>query len=64
MMATSQKWKGTFRGPLIVQTFAVHLKAIEGAQKIPGIHGSDEATHAAIGGLCLAAASVSIILSL
>jgi hypothetical protein len=61
IMVTSQKWKGAFLSPLIIQTFAAHLKATTGAQEIPGLLDSGETTHAVIGGLCLAAASVSII---
>lgn len=54
-----QKWKGLFRGPFILQTFAAHLTAIEGSQKILGLHDPDKPTPAAIGALGLAAASVS-----
>ena len=51
---------GLFRGFLIVQTFAAHLRATtKGAQMV--LHGPDEETHADIGALGLAAASVSVI---
>jgi hypothetical protein len=56
-----QKWKGLFHSPLVVQTFAVHLTAMEGALKVPGLHDPPHLTPAANGGLGLAVASVSII---
>jgi hypothetical protein len=34
---------------LVVQTFAAHLKATEGAQEILDLYGPDEETPAAIG---------------
>lgn len=54
-----QNWKGLFRGPLILQTFAAHLGAIEGSVKVPDIHGPDTPTPVMAGGLGMAAASVS-----
>jgi hypothetical protein len=55
----SQKWKGLFRGPFILQTFAAHLSAIEGSVNVPGLH--DKPAPAAVGALGMAAASVCII---
>ena len=60
-MITLQKWRGLFRNPLVVHTFATHIRATEGARNILSLHNLDETTPAAIGGLGLAAASVSII---
>lgn len=59
MVNYSQKWKGLFRGPFVLQTFAAHLTAIEGSAKVPGLHDVDKPTLAMVGGLGLAAASVS-----
>ena len=57
-----QKWKGLFCGPLVVQTFAAHLSVTEGALNIPGLHNPDKAWHAAIGGIGLACASVTVLI--
>jgi hypothetical protein len=54
-----QKWKGLFRGPLVLQTFAAHLVAIEGSQKISGLHIPELPFQGPIGALGLAAAAVS-----
>jgi len=53
----SQKWKGRFGGPFILQTFAAHLSAIDGHKQIPDLH--DRPSPNAVGALGLAAASVS-----
>ena len=53
-----QKWKGLFRSPFILQTFAAHLGAIDGSVKILGLHGPDKPIPVMAGGLGLAAASV------
>lgn len=53
-----QKWKGLFRSPFVLQTFAAHLGAIEGSVKVPDLHGLDKPTPVMAGGLGLAAASV------
>ncbi|KAN0131106.1 hypothetical protein V8E53_011107 [Lactarius tabidus] len=58
------KWKGLFHSPLVVQTFAVHLTAMEGALKVPGLHDPPHLTPAANGGLGLAVASVERALTL
>jgi hypothetical protein len=54
-----QKWKGLFRSPFVLQTFAVHLGAIDGSVKVPDLHGSGSPTPVMAGALGLAAASVS-----
>jgi len=54
----SQKWKGLFRSPFVLQTFAAHLTAIEGSTRVPDLHDTDKPTPAVIGGLGLSAASV------
>jgi hypothetical protein len=56
-----QKWKGLFHSPLVVQTFAAHLTATEGAQKVSSLHNPPQLTPTAISGLGLAAVSMSII---
>ena len=61
LMILLQKWRGPFRGDFIVQTFAAHLTAAEGAKKIPGLHDPDIAIPVPIGALGLACASVSVI---
>jgi len=53
--------EGLFRSTLFLQTFAAHLRATKGAQKILGLHGPNKAAPAAIGALGLVAASVIII---
>jgi hypothetical protein len=55
----SQKWKGLFCGPFILQTVAAHLLAIEGSVNVPGLH--EKPAPAAVGALGLASASVCII---
>jgi hypothetical protein len=52
----SQKWRGLFRGPFVLQTFAAHLSAIEGSVCVPNLH--DKPSPNAVGALGLAAASV------
>jgi hypothetical protein len=52
----SQKWRGLFRGPFVLQTFAAHLSAIDGSTRVPGLH--DKHSPNAVGALGLAAASV------
>ncbi|KAF8268670.1 hypothetical protein EI94DRAFT_1800187 [Lactarius quietus] len=60
-----KKWKGLFRSPLVIQTFAVHLTATEGAQVVPNLHGPQlEQTPTATGGLGLATVSVERALTL
>ena len=46
--------KGAFRGPFILQTFASHLNAVKGTQKIEGLEDSRP-----YGGLAIATAAVS-----
>jgi hypothetical protein len=55
---TSQKWKGLFRSPFILQTVAAHITAIKGSVRVPDLHNAGKPTPGAIGGLGLAAASV------
>jgi hypothetical protein len=45
----SQMWRGLFRSPFILQTFATHLLAIDGCVQVPGLH--NKPTPHAIGGL-------------
>jgi hypothetical protein len=56
---TFQKWKGLFRSPFVLQTFAAHLATIDGSVKVPGLHDDNKATPAMVGALGLAAALVS-----
>ncbi|KAH8980733.1 hypothetical protein EDB86DRAFT_3087613 [Lactarius hatsudake] len=58
-----KKWKGLFRSPLVLQTFAAHLTAIKGSVRVSGLH-DHQSTPAAVGGLGLAAASVERALTL
>ena len=53
-----QKWKGLF---LLIETFAAHLIASKGAQKVQGLNDASEATPVATGALGMAAASVRIV---
>lgn len=55
----SQHWKGVFRGPFILQTFAAHLSALNGSVKVPGLH--DKPSPPAVGALGMAAASVRVV---
>jgi hypothetical protein len=55
----SQKWKGLFRSPFVLQTFAAHLSAIDGCVRVPNLH--DTPSPNAGGALGLAAASVCIL---
>jgi hypothetical protein len=55
----SQHWKGVFRGPFILQTFAAHLSTLNGLVKVPGLH--DKPSPPAVGGLGMAAASVHVV---
>ncbi|KAH9023765.1 hypothetical protein EDB85DRAFT_1894623 [Lactarius pseudohatsudake] len=59
-----KKWKGLFRSPFILQTFAAHLGAIEGSQKVPDLHEPNAPTPLPIGALGLAAAAVERALTL
>ncbi|KAI9463520.1 hypothetical protein BJY52DRAFT_1221525 [Lactarius psammicola] len=59
-----KKWRGLFCGPLVLQTFSVHLTAIEGCLKISGLHGQDTPSPPPIGALGLAAAAVERALTL
>ncbi|KAN0130427.1 hypothetical protein V8E53_011828, partial [Lactarius tabidus] len=59
-----KKWKGLFRSPLVVQTFAVHLTATEGALKVPSLHNPPHLTPMANSGLGLAVVSVKRALTL
>ncbi|KAH9000052.1 hypothetical protein EDB92DRAFT_1939740 [Lactarius akahatsu] len=59
-----KKWKGLFRSPFILQTFAAHLEAIEGSQKVPNLHGPNTPIPLPIGGLGMAAAAVERALTL
>ncbi|KAI0284419.1 hypothetical protein BC826DRAFT_158259 [Russula brevipes] len=59
-----KKWKGLFRGPFVLQTFATHLAAIEGSVPVMILDPHGKPTTAAVGGLGLAAASVERALSL
>lgn len=52
----SQKWRGLFHSPFILQKFAAHLSAIDGSVWVPGLH--DKPTPCVVGALGLAAASV------
>jgi len=56
----SQKWRGLFHSPFVLQTFAAHLSAINSSAWVPGLH--DKPTHHAVGVLGLAATSVSMTL--
>lgn len=56
----SQEWRGLFRGPFVLQTFAAHFSCIDGAVRIPSLHGNDKPGRAN-GGLGLAAASVCAV---
>ncbi|KAH8979504.1 hypothetical protein EDB86DRAFT_2814567 [Lactarius hatsudake] len=58
-----KKWKGLFRSPLVLQTFAAHLTAIKGSVRVSGLH-DHQSTPTAVGGLGLAAASVERALTL
>jgi len=55
----SQMWRRLFCSPFILQTFAAHLLAINSCVQVPGLH--NKPTPHAIGGLGLAAASVSAL---
>ncbi|KAF8267176.1 hypothetical protein EI94DRAFT_1802114 [Lactarius quietus] len=60
-----KKWKGLFHSPLVIQTFAAHLTATEGAQVVPNLHGPQlEQTPMATGSLGLATVSVERALTL
>jgi hypothetical protein len=56
-----QKYKGAFRGPFVLQTFAASLIAFQGARKIDGLDDPDKSVPRSYGGLALAAAAVSVI---
>jgi hypothetical protein len=64
LIVTSQKWKGLFRNPFILQTFASHFSAIEGAENILGIHNVKTAAAYGALGLCIASVSTSFVLLL
>ncbi|KAF8218848.1 hypothetical protein L208DRAFT_1419320 [Tricholoma matsutake] len=55
----AKKFKGAFHGPFILQTFASHLTAVKGAQKIHGIDDSQP-----YGALAIATAAVEHALKL
>ncbi|KAF8230824.1 hypothetical protein L208DRAFT_1399990 [Tricholoma matsutake] len=55
----AKKFKGAFRGPFILQTFASHLTTVKGAQKIHGIDDSQP-----YGALAIATAAVEHALKL
>jgi hypothetical protein len=55
----SQKWKGLFRSPFVLQMIAAHLMAIEGSSMVPGLHAKP--TTVVVGGLGLATASVRVV---
>ncbi|KAF8502579.1 hypothetical protein JB92DRAFT_2973067 [Gautieria morchelliformis] len=59
--AKKSKWRGLFRNPFVLQTFAAHLTAIEGCKAIPGLHDDAKLADAATGALGLSAAAVSVI---
>lgn len=56
-----QTFKGLFRGPLVLQTFASHINAMSGAVQAPGLYPGNKVPvpHGALG---LAAAAVSLAL--
>jgi hypothetical protein len=56
---TSQKWKGLFHSPFVLQTFAAHLTAIKGSMRVPNLH--DKLTATTMGRLGLAATSVCTV---
>ena len=57
----SQNWTGLFHGPFVLQTFAVHVSAIDRAKQVPDLH--KKPTHM-IGGLALSAGLVSYMVCL
>src|SRR5215471_8841048 len=54
-----QEYKGLFRSPFIVQTFAAHFTAIQGAVKVPLIGDPHSPDTLPTCGLALSAAAVS-----
>ncbi|KAF8492744.1 hypothetical protein F5888DRAFT_1726977 [Russula emetica] len=59
-----KKWKGLFRGPLVVQTFSAHFIAIAGAVEIKAYGDPKEAGQLPYGALSLSAAAVERALKL
>ncbi|KAF8479865.1 hypothetical protein JB92DRAFT_2837755 [Gautieria morchelliformis] len=64
MPKMQSKWRGLFRNPFVLQTFAAHLTAIEGCKAIPGLHDDAKLADAATGALGLSAAAVERALTL
>lgn len=58
-----QKFKGTLRGLLVLQTLGAHFNAVAGAQKLQGVDDPERPVGKPIGALGLAAAAVSTSLS-
>jgi hypothetical protein len=58
-----QKFKGLFKGPLVLQTFGAHFTAAAGAQKLLGGDDPENPAGKPIGGLGLAAAGVSTLVN-
>ena len=56
-----QKWKGMLRGPLVIQTFSAHYTAVIGVQKVLGVEDPNSPLKKPIGGLSLAATTISNI---
>jgi len=53
-----QKFRGLYQGAFVLQTFAAHFTAIDGARKILGIDDPEAGLAKPIGALRLAAAAV------
>ena len=53
-----QKFRGLYQGAFVLQTFAAHFTAIDGAHKILGIDDPEAGLAKPIGALGLAAAAV------
>ena len=58
---TRQQYKGAFRGPFVLQTFAASLTALQGTRKIDDLDDPDKSVARSYGGLALAAAAVSVV---
>ena len=56
-----QKYKGAFRGPFVLQTFAACLNAFQGACRIVGLDDPNKPIKKSYGGLALSAAAVSVL---
>jgi hypothetical protein len=59
----SQKYEGSFHGTLILQTFATHLTAVKGMQKIADLDDKDTIGYVTIRGLTLSVAPVSVVIT-